>query len=344
MADLQNAASAQDWEQLDGDTRYLTHSLHRYSGKFIPQIAGQAIDLISAPGELVLDPYTGSGTSLLEAALSGRHSIGIDLNPLACVIAKVKTTPIAPPRWTEPSFVKWFPDERRRELVLINQLIQTEPASDLRRVGWIAFSEILRQSSMANTSYPNVMYDRRKTPPRSAIPRFLRRLVEVCDAVAQLHEKLPDEMTPTVLQASACSLPLEDESIDAIVTHPPYIGSIPYAEYGVLSLMWLGVDPRAVDAVLTGGRRQSRHVVTRFQADFAETFHQCYRVLRRDRHLAMLLGSPTVRGERIDLPAMAQELARSCGFVLEGLVKRKGGNRRANLMAEETLLFFRRPA
>ena len=259
MADLQNAASAQDWEQLDGDTRYLTHSLHRYSGKFIPQIAGQAIDLISAPGELVLDPYTGSGTSLLEAALSGRHSIGIDLNPLACVIAKVKPPPIAPerlddfrqrleqsvrslnglqlelsgltgtesprlavesdPRWTEPSFVKWFPDERRRERVLINQLIQTEPASDLRRVGWIAFSEILRQSSMANTSYPNVMYDRRKTPPRSAIPRFLRRLVEVCDAVAQLHEKLPDEMTPTVLQASACSLPLEDESIDAIVTH-----------------------------------------------------------------------------------------------------------------------------
>ena len=83
-----------DWGFSDADTKKLTHEIHRYSGKYIPQIAKQAIELISFPGELVLDPYVGSGTTLLEANLSGRKSAGIDLNPLAVLISEVKTTPI----------------------------------------------------------------------------------------------------------------------------------------------------------------------------------------------------------------------------------------------------------
>src|SRR5438094_710260 len=94
MTDIASAAADLDWEQLTSDTRYLTHGIHRYSGKFIPQIAGQAIELTTAPGDLVLDPYVGSGTTLLESALRGRRSIGVDLNPIACLVARVKVTPV----------------------------------------------------------------------------------------------------------------------------------------------------------------------------------------------------------------------------------------------------------
>jgi hypothetical protein len=381
---LQRAVQSLDWEQLESDTRYLTHGIHRYSGKFIPQIAGQAIDLVTHPGELIVDPYTGSGTALLEAALRGRRSIGLDLNPLACLIARVKTTPVDPdaldrfvarlrsgalectrkpdqplpglgllaldasdavtadPRWSDPWFAKWFPDDRRAELIAIDHLIAPEPDPTLRSVGLLALSDVLRRSSMANTSYPNVMYDRRKSHPPAVPPRFVRRLDEIASAVSDLQAKIPSELVPEVLDASACAMPLAGESADAVVTHPPYIGSIPYAEYGALSLRWLGHDPKHIDELLTGGRRQTRDVVRRFERDFDRMIAESARVLRSQRYLVMLLGSPTVKGTLIDLPAMALRLAESHGLRLDARVERRGGNRRANLMAEESLLFLKK--
>ena len=81
-----------NWEFADADTQYLTHNIHRYSGKFIPQIASRAIELLTIKGDVILDSYMGSGTTLLEASLRERNSIGIDLNPLAVLISKVKNT------------------------------------------------------------------------------------------------------------------------------------------------------------------------------------------------------------------------------------------------------------
>ena len=84
-----------DWEFSDADTQYLTHNIHRYSGKFIPQIAQKAIQLLTNPGDTILDSYMGSGTTLLEAQLSNRNAIGIDLNPLAVLISQVKNLRIS---------------------------------------------------------------------------------------------------------------------------------------------------------------------------------------------------------------------------------------------------------
>ena len=86
------AVKSQDWEFENEDTQYASHNIHRYSGKFIPQIARSAIQLLSDPGDIILDPYLGSGTTALEAILLDRKCIGIDINPLAILISKVKTT------------------------------------------------------------------------------------------------------------------------------------------------------------------------------------------------------------------------------------------------------------
>ena len=83
-----------DWEFTDSNTQYLSHNIHRYSGKFIPQIAKSVIELFTEEGDTVFDPYLGSGTTALEAILAKRKSVGVDLNPLAILISKVKTTVI----------------------------------------------------------------------------------------------------------------------------------------------------------------------------------------------------------------------------------------------------------
>ena len=76
------AVLAESWEYSDANTQQLTHNIHRYSGKFIPQIAARAISILSEPGDLIVDPYCGSGTTLVESALLGRRSIGVDSTAL----------------------------------------------------------------------------------------------------------------------------------------------------------------------------------------------------------------------------------------------------------------------
>src|SRR5919206_4901190 len=81
-----------DWESKDASTRYLTHSYHPYSAKYIPQIPRYLISNLTKKNDLVLDNFVGSGTTLVESKLLGRKAIGVDINPLACLISKVKTT------------------------------------------------------------------------------------------------------------------------------------------------------------------------------------------------------------------------------------------------------------
>jgi DNA modification methylase len=82
------AKSALDKNRITG----LTHNFYRYPARFSPSFASTAIELFSNPGDLILDPYMGGGTTIVEAVLAGRRVIGTDLNSLAIFIAKVKTT------------------------------------------------------------------------------------------------------------------------------------------------------------------------------------------------------------------------------------------------------------
>ncbi len=86
----------QDWDFAGHDTRYLTHGLHPYPAKMIPQISKRLIKKYARAGDLVLDPFTGSGSVLVESRLAKMNSIGIDVNPLACLLSEVKSNPLDP--------------------------------------------------------------------------------------------------------------------------------------------------------------------------------------------------------------------------------------------------------
>src|SRR5690606_8304059 len=144
------------------------------------------------------------------------------------------------------------------------------------------------------------------------------------------------------LRGNAVNLPIASNSIDAIITHPPYIGSIPYAEYGSLSLKWLGYNPKELDKSLTGGQRQSKDVVARFYDQYGQTLKEAHRVLKPTGMCFLLVGDPVVKGTQVDLAAMTLELARKARLELISTHTRHGMNRRANLMNHETLLFFRK--
>lgn len=381
-SNLINKIASTDWDCLNADTQYLTHSIHRYSGKFIPQIAKQVIELISDKGDTVLDPYCGSGTTLLESSLLGRHSIGVDLNPLAILISKVKTTPInkselnkfdsflvnethkylssnqlsilesnsersainqsifEDERWTNPWYKKWFNEKSLFQLIGINQAIANYPDETCRNLALVAFSDILRRSSNAHSSYPNVMFDKNKKTNGSPITLFLKRFKEVSEDVLSLDKKISEKFIPKVVLGNARELAIKNSSIDVIVTHPPYIASVPYAEYGQLSITWLGSNPRDLDKELTGGRRQSKNVVKEFEQGFKDMINESYRVLKKGGKFFMLLGNPVVKGKQVDIIRMSTELSLEAGLKILVVTQRNGINRRANKMGAESLLFF----
>lgn len=384
--DLRSAVQDPPWDYLDANTKELTHGIHRYSGKFIPQIASRAIELLTEPGELVLDPYCGSGTTVLEALRLRRRAVGTDINPLALLIARAKVTPVPASTLRDATrrlsqavdaaergddgtlfglsahqravlacagrdqrlhnavFGKWFQPQVLRDLCVIRAAIDQLPEEATQRAALVAFSEVLRKSSNAHTGYPNVTFDK-KAPQRARPGRaFLKSLDRTFAAVGTLEGCDLKWSEASVVEANAEALPLASESVDAVVTHPPYIGAVPYAEYGRLSLLWLGADHKDLDRRLTGGRRQSKDVVTRFTRAYGNMLRESFRVLKPGRRAFVMVGNPTVRGEVVDLAEMTEDLATTAGFKIAARTTRGSVNRRANKMGDEYLIFLERPA
>ena len=375
-----------DWEFTDSDTQYLTHNIHRYSGKFIPQIAGKVIELLTNPQDLILDSYMGSGTTLLEAALRGRNSIGVDINPLAVLISKVKTTVVTSDDLTELSdmlipFVsrmtsdgqislleepfdkelcnsqfesnfwrlndvwntKWYQEDVLFQLTRIYSMIEIIKSESARNIALVAFSNILRKSSNASSKYPNVMFD--KNAPKKPLPTkaFINSLNHVMSCVIEMSNKCRNSNTSTtIILHNNLDLPIKSDSIDAIISHPPYIAAVPYAEYGSLSLEWLGHSCKELDGELTGGKRHSKKVVSRFSEDYEKYFLESYRVLKTGHYMFLMVGNPVSHGEKVELDAMTIEFAEKAGFVHVATAIRHGQNRRGNKMGDEYLLFFRK--
>src|SRR4029077_10177421 len=81
-----------DWSRSRRRTSGTIHNLHSYPTRFAPHVPAKLIEMFSAPGETVLDPFCGSGTTLVEAVRQGRRAVGIDLSPLAILISRAKST------------------------------------------------------------------------------------------------------------------------------------------------------------------------------------------------------------------------------------------------------------
>lgn len=381
-----NSVQMQDWEFAEADTQYLTHNIHRYSGKFIPQIAGKAIDLLTEKGDLVLDSYMGSGTTLLEATIRERNAVGIDLNPLAVLISKVKNTPVCDAdleelsqylipyitrlssggqlsfldlsfdedkckkrfednkwRLSDSWNLKWYQEDVLKQLVDIYTAIDGIENEKAKNIALVAFSDILRKSSNASSHYPNVMFDKNAKKKPLPAKAFLESLSHVIDSVIAMTNELGGTETQTIiLQGNNLCLPLDNNSVDAIVSHPPYIAAIPYAEYGSLSLTWLGHDCKGLDSELTGGRRHSKQVVSRFEKDYELYFCESYRVLKQNHYMFLMVGNPVAHGEKVNLCDMTIQYAEKAGFRHLITAIRHGMNRRGNKMGDEYLIFFQK--
>ena len=265
--------------------RYATHGLHEYTGKFFPQLVRALMNIAQLREDaIVLDPMCGSGTTLVEARLSGRSSYGIDMNPLSVFIADVKcqALSLAPSNVTKayrrlekavrsplPSrrvpgrfgslaagdqeyLARWFSRQTIQELDHIEDGISNLPAEPtLKNFYRIGLSNILRRVSWQKQEDLRVRRDRKARAPGEAIVSFLDEAARSTQTVAAFlaergHLKLGTyRLREADARESAHVLPELVGKVDAVITSPPYATALPYLDTDRLSLVYLELLPRA---------------------------------------------------------------------------------------------------
>ena len=246
-----------DWDFSSAKTTYLTHNLHPYPAKFIPQIPNALIHELSSAGETVADIFCGSGTTLLEALYLKRRAIGIDASPLAVLISRAKTTPLsdvdfeemanhhgdckqllakaATPTgemlWQERPFRSdgwrpspeicqfWFFPHVVEELAEILVMIGRVQSKTARVLCKVAFSAIIVRVSKQDSDTRYVRRDK-DIKPGDTTRLYLAQLDAVIPAVREMTDAIRDSYSCRILAADLLKTP-ETAPFDLVVTFAP---------------------------------------------------------------------------------------------------------------------------
>ncbi len=291
---MANKKTLTDWDFRGVDTRRMTHCIHAYPAMMIPQIAERLIVNYGAKAKTMFDPYCGTGSSLLEANVRGIHAIGTDLNPLARLISKVKTTRLNCQRIEShirdinrrlkgidkyckqysPPLIKnldfWFSPSVQQQLMAVRTEIETIKNVTERRFFNAAFSETVRESSYTRNSefklYRMPAEKMQKFHP-DVFGIFSAKLVRNFAGMKQYVEEVKKSGNTNVFEFNTvyemppdCVAP---ESVDIVVTSPPYGDSkttVAYGQFSRLANEWLAFEnPSAVDGRLMGGKVQKNN-------------------------------------------------------------------------------------
>ena len=344
-----------------------------------------------------MDPMMGSGTAIVEAFLCGRRAVGFDIDPLALMICRVKTHPVdlLEATWagqriislagkllhrssrlqasmtnrfspTSMEFVDyWFSKQTQRELMALLLAIEHEDLpKQLEDFLKVVFSSII----ITKSGGVSLAYDLAHTRPhrleikpyKDTIRVFEQRLAKS----AALLSQLPSNGKDVEIQRRDCRerLPLNDGSIQLIVTSPPYANAIDYMRAHKFSLVWFGEDigslsalrstyigaektgdldflelpgsvSRVVEKLKAVDNRKSR-VLTKYFDDMRLALCELFRVLEPGRCCVVVVGPSTMRGQTINTHELLADIGKQIGFEVVDIAQRKlDRNRRMLPMA-----------
>ncbi|MFQ5793475.1 MAG: DNA methyltransferase [Candidatus Bipolaricaulia bacterium] len=365
-------------------TTYTTHNIHAFAAKFPPQLPRLFIEGLTRPGEVVLDPMVGSGTTLVETLLRGRVGIGFDLDPLAILLNWVKITRLDPKAVQQAGtavlkgvqetlnsstfdaeaelrncyskkviefFHYWFLEKTRQELVALLQEIEKYPSLLIRNLLTALFSSIIITKSGGVSLARDLAHSRpHKDPekrPQKALVAFQEKLTKVLADFAAI-EQAPGRAF--AFQADARALPMKENTVDLIVTSPPYANAIDYVRAHKFSLFWLD---HAIEELQTLRRETIGAEVPDEEASFSSpTIHkvirevkekdprkagiltnyfrsmeavikEMYRVLRPGKAAIIVVGPSTTRGITVPTQLGLAEIGEATGLQCTGIKERE---------------------
>lgn len=365
------------WDFKNEDTKIYTHCFHAYPAMMIPQVAGRLIDKYGTDAKLLFDPYCGTGTSLVEANLRNINAIGTDLNPLARLIAKTKTTllnvktlnlylkdfndtifgfrfDIKPIIKTKiPDFKNinyWFSKDIQLKLSIIKDYFKNINDPSVQNFFKVAFSETVREISWTTNSEFKLLRMSPKqiekfNPDAFSIMEFKlsrNRNGLLCYLKARNNSRAATEVHSFNTVKCIPQEILPENSVDLVVTSPPYGDSrttVAYGQFSRLANQWLNVeDASNVDKELMGGKRaqnchhfdidildetiekignkdikRSKDVVAFFK-DYELSIKNIAKTIRRKGHVCYVVGNRNVKSVTIPTDEITKKLFERKGF------------------------------
>lgn len=257
------------------NTAYLTHGIHSYTARLIPQIPRHFIKKYSKKNEIIFDPFCGSGTSLLEAKLLERNAIGIDINPLARLISEVKTTKLNleklkrvfkiikndlknnDKRIPKADFFNidyWFSEKSKHELSRIKFVIENFNGRVDKKIYnflLLCFSSVIRKSSNADPRMAKTYHSKRVKEKikkgwiaepinyfEENFEKNLQRIISLSEIINS-NKNFVKVFQGDVRDSSLVLKKNKIKKIDFIITSPPYINAQDYFRSYKLELYWL---------------------------------------------------------------------------------------------------------
>jgi hypothetical protein len=305
-----------------GDTNaYAFHNLYPYKGKFYPRIVRTLINAFQlTPGDLLLDPFNGSGTTTHEATLMGIASVGVDVTPMGVFLAELKNElPFLPPAIFE------LENADIREIM---EQIETKDWSDSNKV-----RERLMQALYFDTIDAFARTSRYKKKGKVGLFQDKFTYVRDCHAkLLALQEKYALSFTKAkILKGDVLELtqlPELAETFDAIITSPPYYFSIDYVGKDKVVYDYLDIEMKAIEAKYLGRKKPRSKTksgsfpskVLLYYEDLRTSIEHMYWALKPTGKLAIVVGDSTVGGKKIPTTMMTKKFCEEVGFHFEKLI------------------------
>lgn len=375
--------SKTDWDFAGKYSESAFSAIHWYPGRFVSQLPATIIGLLAPSGGTVLDPFVGSGTTLVEAQRLGRRGIGVDLNPIACLVSRAKTLRISarriaialtsiendavdvihgqmrthrilPSRASIPPSVqatKWYSPRILDHLATLWSLV-TSYDKHRRVLAMTAFSAILLPVCRETRHWGYVCDN--TEPDGENRADVLKEFIDVLRRLRQAYEERDREIvarsgkfvmppTSTVVCSNALDAvaALPPNSIDLVITSPPYFGVSDYTKAQRLSMEWFGIDIEVL-RLREIGARSKRHRTTAAQdyvSELKSVFLTLHGRLRRGAPFVMIVGESAARGPMVGTLLRAVQAS---GFALQLDVNRAVSSQRnqAPSIHGEHLLVF----
>jgi DNA modification methylase len=358
------------------DTAYITHGYHRYPAKFIPQIVSRLAEKYTKEGNFIVDPFGGCGTTLVESKVMGRPSIAVDINPVAVLITKAKITPIDPTK-IETEFAKlqkkletynkntkvkateheridyWFKPENKRKLAFIFAEISKIKDQDVQDFFFCGFSNILKNCSiwLQKSNKPTRDFEKKPSDP---IKTFFKQIKMMLCGNTQLFQLLSEKgylkISSKVVCTDARTIPAKDNSINLIVTSPPYVTSYEYADLHQLTALWLeytkdlsdfrkrfigtsyhskknltlnSLIAESIRKELLDIDKKTAEEVSTYFSEMNQVFEEMKRILRKGGRTCIVIGNTSLKGVKILNAEVFVEQLQNLGFKIDDIIKRE---------------------
>jgi len=367
---FKNVRSVEQW----------THGYHRYPAKFLPNLVKKLIEEYTKEDDLVADLFAGCGTTLVEARVHGRRSVGVDINPVAELITKAKICPIWPEKLEEyyDSFVMviedfreedflvipvhkrldyWFKKEQKAQIAYLYKKILMLDDEEIKTFMLVSLSHILKNCSRWLQTSTKPQVDPNKVIPDPFII-FQSHTRQMMKKNKEYYEYLDDkkylDVSCEIKLGDARKTDIPSNSVEAIITSPPYVTSYEYADIHQLTAYWFeyltdlvgfrknfigtffsynvetnfssAIGQKIIDDLLLKDKRTAKEVANYFR-DMDKVAKEMQRILKEEGYACLVIGNTTLRNVKIRSAEVLTDILVSNGFEMVEIIKRSIPNK-----------------